>query len=71
MMIGRLYYTTIIVAMIPPLWHKLMTPATRLDRESATDEERKLAARANVRVEFRACSRPLRLARLSLYRLKF
>lgn len=49
MMIGG-YITTIIVALIPPLWHKLMTPKLLAwDCESATYEERRLAARANVR----------------------
>ena len=47
MMIGG-YLTTIVVAMIPPLWHKLMTPKVLAwDRTYATAEERALAARAN------------------------
>ena len=38
MMIGG-YLTTIIVAMIPPLWHRLMTPKVlALDRDYATAE---------------------------------
>lgn len=42
------YLTTIIVAMIPPLWHALMTPKVLAwDRDFATEEERQLAARAN------------------------
>ena len=42
------YLATIIVAMIPPLWHKLMTPKVLAwDRDYATDEERQLAAAAN------------------------
>ncbi len=49
MMIGG-YLTTIVVAMIPPLWHKLMTPKVLAwDRDYATEEERVLAARANAR----------------------
>ncbi|MFA9216161.1 MAG: alkane 1-monooxygenase [Sphingomonadaceae bacterium] len=47
MMIGG-YLTTIVVAMIPPLWHKLMTPKVLAwDRDYAIPEERELAARAN------------------------
>jgi NAD(P)H-flavin reductase/ferredoxin/fatty-acid desaturase len=42
------YLTTLVVAMIPPLWHHLMTPKVLAwDRDFATDEERALAARAN------------------------
>lgn len=42
------YLTTILIAMIPPLWHALMTPKVRAwDRNYATTEERALAARAN------------------------
>jgi NAD(P)H-flavin reductase/ferredoxin len=49
MMIGG-YLTTIIVALIPPLWHKLMTPKVlEWDRAFATDKERILAARANAK----------------------
>ncbi len=49
MMIGG-YLTTILVAMIPPLWHYLMTPKVLAwDREHATAEERELAAQANAR----------------------
>ncbi|WP_028628287.1 MULTISPECIES: alkane 1-monooxygenase [Pseudomonas] len=49
MMIGG-YLTTIIVAMIPPLWHKLMTPKVLAwDRHYASAEERQLAAEANAR----------------------
>jgi alkane 1-monooxygenase len=44
------YLTTIIIAMIPPLWHKLMTPKVLAwDRDYVTPEERQLAARANTR----------------------
>jgi len=53
-MIGG-YLTTIIVALIPPLWHKLMTPKVLAwDREFATEEERKLAAIANERSGMKA-----------------
>ncbi|PPA05790.1 alkane 1-monooxygenase [Pseudomonas sp. MWU12-2312b] len=49
MMIGG-YLTTIVVAMIPPLWHKLMTPKIlEWDSRFATSEERQLAAEANSR----------------------
>ncbi len=47
MMVGG-YLTTIIVAMIPPLWHKLMTPKVLAwDETYATAEELELAAKAN------------------------
>lgn len=49
MMIGG-YLTTIIVAMIPPLWHYLMTPKVLAwDRDHANAEERELARAANAR----------------------
>ncbi|MEL0169427.1 MAG: alkane 1-monooxygenase [Pseudomonadaceae bacterium] len=49
MMIGG-YLTTVVVAMIPPLWHHLMTPKVLAwDRDYATAEERELAAEANRR----------------------
>jgi alkane 1-monooxygenase len=42
------YLTTLVVAMIPPLWHRLMTPRVLAwDRDFATREEQTLAARAN------------------------
>lgn len=54
MMIGG-YLTTIVVAMIPPLWHRLMTPKVLdWDRNYATPAERKLAAEANARSGMRA-----------------
>ena len=54
MMVGG-YLTTIIVAMIPPLWHKLMTPKVLdWDQRFATDEERLLAIQANARSGIRA-----------------
>jgi NAD(P)H-flavin reductase/ferredoxin len=44
------YLTTIVVAMIPPLWHKLMIPKVLAwDCNYANAEERQLAARANAR----------------------
>ncbi len=44
------YLTTIIVALVPPVWHRLMTPKVLAwDRDYATSEERKLAAGANAR----------------------
>lgn len=44
------YLTTLIVALIPPLWHRLMTPKVLAwDRDYATAEERKMAAHANAR----------------------
>lgn len=49
MMVGG-YLTTIIVAMIPPLWNKLMTPKVLAwDRDYASTEERVLAYEANAR----------------------
>jgi hypothetical protein len=42
------YLTTMMVTLIPPLWHKLMTPKVLAwDRDYATAEELELAARAN------------------------
>jgi alkane 1-monooxygenase len=44
------YLTTLIVALIPPLWHKLMTPKVlEWDRHYATPQERQMAAEANAR----------------------
>ncbi len=44
------YLGTMIIALIPPLWHKLMTPKVLAwDREYATAEERELARAANER----------------------
>jgi alkane 1-monooxygenase len=49
MMIGG-YLTTILVALVPPLWHHLMTPKVLdWDHNYATAEERALAALANAR----------------------
>lgn len=42
------YLTTMVVALIPPLWHALMTPKViAWDRDFATAEERELAKRAS------------------------
>lgn len=44
------YLTTILVALVPPLWHRLMTPKVQAwDRLHATPEERRLAAEASQR----------------------
>jgi hypothetical protein len=44
------YLTTIVVALIPPLWHALMTPKVLAwDRQYASPDELKLAAEANRR----------------------
>lgn len=44
------YLTTLVIAMIPPLWHHLMTPKLlQWDRDFATETERRLAARASAR----------------------
>ena len=49
MMMGG-YLTTIIVALIPPLWHAIMTPKVLAwDRDFASPRERELAAAANAR----------------------
>ena len=56
MMVGG-YLTTLVVAMIPPLWHALMTrKVLAWDREHATTEERALAAAANARSGIRGLS---------------
>ena len=44
------YLTTIVIALVPPLWHRLMTPKVLAwDRDHATPAERRLAAQANAR----------------------
>jgi NAD(P)H-flavin reductase/ferredoxin len=49
------YLTTLVIAMIPPLWHHLMTPKVLAwDRDFATAEEQLLASRANARSGLRA-----------------
>jgi alkane 1-monooxygenase len=48
-MIGG-YLATIVVAMVPPLWHRLMAPRILAwDRHHAAGNERALAAAANAR----------------------
>jgi alkane 1-monooxygenase len=45
------YLTTIVIALVPPLWTHLMTPKVQAwDRDFASDEERALAATANARL---------------------
>jgi NAD(P)H-flavin reductase/ferredoxin len=57
------YLTTIVVAMLPPLWHRLMTPKVLAwDRDYATAEELELAARANERSGIPALMRQPTLA---------
>jgi hypothetical protein len=49
------YLTTIIVTLIPPLWHKLMTPKVmEWDRVYASAEEKLLAKKANAASGIRA-----------------
>ena len=49
MMVGG-YLTTIVVALVPPLWHRLMTPKVLAwDRDYATESERRLVREANRR----------------------
>ncbi|EYS81202.1 hypothetical protein CF68_17470 [Cupriavidus sp. SK-4] len=44
------YLTTMVIAMIPPLWHKLMTPKVLAwDRDHASAQELELARQANAR----------------------
>jgi len=53
------YLTTILIAMIPPLWHKLMTPKVQeWDQRYATAEERLLAAQANRKSGIAALQQP-------------
>jgi len=54
MMVGG-YLTTILLTLVPPLWHHLMTPKLiEWDRHYATPEERALALRANQRSRLKA-----------------
>lgn len=49
------YLTTILVAMCPPLWHKLMTPKVlEWDRIYASPEEKELIKQANAASGVRA-----------------
>jgi alkane 1-monooxygenase len=44
------YLTTIVLTLVPPLWHRLMTPRlVAWDRDHASVGERHLAAEANAR----------------------
>jgi alkane 1-monooxygenase len=44
------YLTTILLALVPPLWHACMTPRVLAwDRDFASPGERRLAAEANRR----------------------
>ena len=57
------YLTTIVVAMIPPLWHHLMTPKVLAwDRDHATAAERELARQANQRSGLTRFTRPAQQA---------
>jgi NAD(P)H-flavin reductase/ferredoxin len=57
MMVGG-YLTTIVVALIPPLWHRLMTPKVlEWDARYATPKERILAREANAKSGIAALSR--------------
>jgi hypothetical protein len=52
------YLTTILIALIPPLWHRLMVPKLiEWDRDFASSEERALAAAANARSGIPALTR--------------
>jgi len=54
MMVGG-YLTTVLLTLVPPLWHHLMTPKLiEWDRLYATPEERALALRANQRSHLKA-----------------
>ncbi len=56
--------TTLVIALVPPLWHALMTPKVLAwDRDFATDEERRLAARANAASGVRRWQRASRATR--------
>jgi alkane 1-monooxygenase len=52
------YLTTIVLALVPPLWHRLMTPRLLAwDRDHARGAERRLAADANRRSGLPALAR--------------
>jgi alkane 1-monooxygenase len=54
------YLTTIVLAMVPPLWHRLMTPKLLAwDRDYASPRERELAAEANAASSLRALQQPV------------
>lgn len=49
------YLATLVLTLVPPLWHRLMTPKlVEWDRHYATPEERALALRANQRSRLKA-----------------
>jgi ferredoxin/fatty-acid desaturase len=52
------YLTTIVIALVPPLWHRLMTPKVLAwERDHASQEERRLASEANLRSGIPALAR--------------
>jgi len=52
------YLTTIVLTLVPPLWHRLMAPRLLAwDREQANDAERRLAAEASRRSGVAALAR--------------
>ncbi|WP_286978629.1 alkane 1-monooxygenase [Pseudomonas sp.] len=62
MMLGG-YLTTIVIAMCPPLWHKLMAPKLLAwDRDYASAEERELANIANANSSLAALQAEARVA---------
>lgn len=61
------YLTTLVIALIPPLWHALMTPKVLAwDRTFASEEERRLADRANAVSGIRDLERAPRAGGLQL-----
>jgi len=47
------YYTEFVIALIPPLWHYIMRRKMAIwDRDFATPEERKIAAKINKAVGY-------------------
>lgn len=54
------YLTTIVVTLVPPLWHRIMVPKLRhWDEHYATPAERQLAAEANARSGVKALAAPV------------
>ena len=52
------YLTTIVLTLVPPLWHRIMAPRlVAWDRDHARGGERRLAAEANARSGLRALAR--------------
>lgn len=59
------YYTMFLIALIPPLWHRVMKRKLAIwDRDFATPEERKIAAEINKKVGYEVD--PAEIAGLSL-----